>query len=70
MHYVTFELPFLTWAWLACFFLTKKAIFLANVKALSRQKCKCKGMQIQVCTVEGAAQTNLSAVLLFWITEE
>jgi len=27
-------------------------------------------MQIHVCTVEGAAQTNLSAVVPFWIAEE
>ncbi len=28
---------------------------------------RMKEMQIHFCTVEGAAQTNLSAVLLFWI---
>jgi len=27
-------------------------------------------MQIHACTVEGAAQTNLLAVLPFWIKEE
>jgi len=29
-----------------------------------------KEIHIYVCTVEGAAQTNLSAVLPFWIEEE
>jgi len=33
-------------------------------------KLRLKEMQIDYCTVEGAAQTNLSAVLPFWIEEE
>jgi len=31
---------------------------------------RLKEMQIHTCTVEGAAQTNLSAVLPFWMAEE
>jgi len=48
----------------------KVVIFLANVNALSNQNLRMKGMQIHSCAIEGAAQTNLSAVLLFWIAEK
>jgi len=45
---------------LACFLITKTSTTTTTKIFL----------QIHTCTVEGAAQTNLSAVLPFWIAEE
>jgi len=43
---------------LVCYLLTKKVIFLENVKAFSYKKSKLKKeMQIHVCRVDGTAQS-------------
>jgi len=44
-----------------------KGAFTPKVKSII---LRLKEMQIHTCTVEDAAQTNLSADLPFWIAEE